>query len=436
MAVEEISVLQAMAAAQRREAENGTESALSELGPTLADLCRALVEGERYDEATTVGTELVSLARQLVERNANRYQKLLGRALSGLAGAHYFAGRPAEALPPLQEAVGLARPLQPGDGDGAMDLANRLSNLGDVLNELGHTHEALAAAEEAVDVVRTVFDRGPSEHADLAIYLAEYSSLLSDLGRTEEALTNQTEAVALLAGLCQVDREEYLGLFASELNQLAIWQGDANRDEQAAVTSAKHVAVCREMAASGQPDTDARLASAFKGHLLRLYALQRWHEALAVAQERVELVRRLAAEPSTADRTVRFAELAHALSDVAKFSIRVDRHAEAFSAGGEAIELYRATLTDLDDYGRYRYSQTLLNYADTLSVRERYADAMRAAADATHVFLDLDTDEYLADHREALLRFTQHATSAGKHDIARSATMRAHVIEQVLGRSD
>jgi tetratricopeptide (TPR) repeat protein len=93
----------------------------------------------------------VAIRRELAEAYPDRYRPYLARSLSNLGNRLSALGRPAEALPPTQEAVALYRELAETYPDRYRPhLARSLSNLGVwFFSALGRVSEAKEAKQEA-----------------------------------------------------------------------------------------------------------------------------------------------------------------------------------------------------------------------------------------------------------------------------------------------
>ena len=88
----------------------------------------------------------MAICRELAAAYPDRYRPDLARSLTNLGVRFSELGRPAEALPPAQEAVAIHRELAAAYPDRYRpDLARSLSNLGIQFSELGRPAEALPA---------------------------------------------------------------------------------------------------------------------------------------------------------------------------------------------------------------------------------------------------------------------------------------------------
>lgn len=397
----------------------------------LFDVAYELGEAERYDEQLAAWEQLVPLCREKDDPSWGKRD--LGFALAGLGITLFTLDREAEAVAPLREAVSIARKLVADDAAQAPTLARWLNWLSDSLAAEGRSHEALAAAEEAVAIGRGLIDI-PSNRRALADYLADFSRLLTTLGRVDEALASQQEAVAQLSRLSQVEPDIHSSRLARALRGLVLRQRKAGSLEQAAATALEYVTICRGLVASQQAGAEGMLADALELRMSQLRALDRPHEALDAANEWLEVARRLAADAPADDRSAR-QSLGEALQWVATICRRLGRHGEVLTVGGEAINYFRTIFPLLDDYGRYVFADTLLDYANALAVHRRPIDAVRAAWDAVAILRELGRElphKHMSSLRFGLLYLADFAAAAGNLQLATSATYEAQAIERTL----
>ena len=125
-----------------------------------------------------------------------------------LAMALIRVGRPSQALPAAEEAVGAYRVLAHTDPDQFRgDLAGSLQHLGAVFSELGRDANALPLAEEAATIYRQLADTDPGRYlSGLAVSLESIGVWYSRLARLSQALPAALEAVGIwrqLAGRIQ-----------------------------------------------------------------------------------------------------------------------------------------------------------------------------------------------------------------------------------------
>ena len=142
--------------------------------------------------AVEIGELAVNGLRTTAESNPETHRPPLAAALKGLATTLTDTGRPAEGLPPIEEAVTIYRDLAAADPTRFLpDLAGSLRRWAGLLAEGG---EVEAAAE--------LFDRALAEHAPSGwrrgVVLLERARWHSGAGWIVRAVADVAEAVALL----------------------------------------------------------------------------------------------------------------------------------------------------------------------------------------------------------------------------------------------
>ncbi|MFB7905942.1 tetratricopeptide repeat protein [Kitasatospora sp. NPDC056076] len=205
-----------------RATQPGPRDASPAPWPRIEELAhRAGEQSARGDVAGALAThrEAVTYCRGLRQDDS--------RAVLGLAAALHdlglflgTIGRPAEAVQPLTEAIGLHRRLlQSSPGPIRPLLANSLDALGTRLGACGRHRDALAATAEAVEQMRLVVDAPPgpplpdpdAPARELARILNNLSIRHADLERHEDAHTASRESVARYRGIT-VPEDELSGL--------------------------------------------------------------------------------------------------------------------------------------------------------------------------------------------------------------------------------
>jgi tetratricopeptide (TPR) repeat protein len=183
-----------LAAAQRirRELPPGTDrQTLARWASTCGLL---LSQAGRPADALPPTQEAVATYRELAAALPDRYRPDLADALSDLGAWYSALGRPADALPPTEEAVAIRRELAAALPDRYRpDLADALSDLGVSYYELGRPADALPPTEEAVTTYRELAAALPDRYRPaLARALTNLREVLARLG-----LDNECEAVRI-----------------------------------------------------------------------------------------------------------------------------------------------------------------------------------------------------------------------------------------------
>jgi tetratricopeptide (TPR) repeat protein len=230
-----------------------------------------------------------------------------------------------------------------------------LITLGRALSLLGRYEDEMAADAEAAQLYRRLAEADPDRHrADLATAVNNLAIGLARMERHEEARTAAEEATAYYRQLADINPAVHLLGLAASLNTLSLRLMALEQYPEATAASEEAVRIVRQLGAMG-----------------------RSKEALAAAQETVDLYRDLAAGSPDVYRP----GLASALANFAYIAARVRRNlVRAEQYGKEAILLFRDLAEQSPDafvrqmIAAYR---TQINVYDTMG-REDDAATLRA----------------------------------------------------------
>ncbi|WP_405843567.1 tetratricopeptide repeat protein [Streptomyces platensis] len=344
----------------------------------------------------------VATHRAQAEADADpRYRLALARSQCALGELLAKVERPDEALPHVEEAVDLCRPL--ADTELARHravLAMCLGVLGELLTALVRPAAAQAAKDEAAalerepaDIVafyRELAEADPDRgRPALAAALHYQASWLKQHDRPDAALPLVEEAIALRRGLAEADADPLRRIaLARSLCFLGELLGQLDRPAEGLPLVAEAVELRRDLAAA---DTDPRrgiaLALFLRAHCRLLLQLDRPAEALPFAREAVRLWRRVA-ESEAGDRRYR-AGLAVSLHTLGELLAKLDRPAEGLPYAEEAVDLHRAGIGLL---GRHRLAGALRTLGDVLAALDRPAEAQAAQDEATALDGETEAD--------------------------------------------
>ena len=151
---EEGLVYAAEAVRTRRALAPGDPRARVKLGRSLAQAGRLRSAAGRPDEAVAPIEEAARIFRPMAQANPLGYAMLFAETLRSQSRALSAAGQPQEALASLEELARTLRPLVEADQSlvGPV-LADALEGLGKIRSELGQADEARAALEESVQLL-------------------------------------------------------------------------------------------------------------------------------------------------------------------------------------------------------------------------------------------------------------------------------------------
>jgi len=228
----------------------------------------------RHEEALAAGQEAVNIRRVLAHGQPEPLALTLAASLNNFANFLAELGRHEEALAAGQEAVNIRRRLVGGmffelTSDQALSLGQELanmhhdiasatakasrpglalslSNIANLLSELGRHEEALAAGKEGLNIRRDLAQAGPEAFTpDLGKSLNSLAKVLSKLGRREEALAAEQEAVNIFRDLAQTRPEAFTPDLGISVNNLANFMSACGRHEEALVVGQEAVNLFR-----------------------------------------------------------------------------------------------------------------------------------------------------------------------------------------------
>jgi tetratricopeptide (TPR) repeat protein len=183
----------------RPQATAGLAASLSNLAPRLSELGQPA-------KALKPAAEAVELYRREEDNPEG-----LATALHSLGAIFADLKRPADAMPHLQEAIGIRNQLaqsQPRIHD--VDLACSLVTLGKCLSHQERYREALAKTRRGIRLLRRAVKRGEDfVFPRLAATLSNEAHQLRELGQPQAALSAAEEAVRLLTPFVLANPEQH-----------------------------------------------------------------------------------------------------------------------------------------------------------------------------------------------------------------------------------
>ncbi|MFC7590283.1 tetratricopeptide repeat protein [Nonomuraea antimicrobica] len=267
----------------------------------LANLSLHLTDLGRPAEALPLIQEAVAICRELTAASPDRYRPDLAASLTNLGNCFSELGRPDKALPVTQEAVTIRRELTAASPERYRpDLAASLTNLGNRLAELGRPAEALPATEEAVTIRRELTAASPERYRpDLATSLTNLGIHFAALGRPDKALPVTQEAVTIYRELTAVSPDRYRPVLAASLTNLGNCFSELGRPDKALPATQEAVTIRRELTAVSPERYRPDLATSLTNLGVHFAVLGRPDKALPATEEAVTTYRELAiASPS------------------------------------------------------------------------------------------------------------------------------------------
>jgi tetratricopeptide (TPR) repeat protein len=269
-----------LAAAAGAEDCPGYPSLPSRIAVTVAELALA----HHRSQASGGGRVPVGLARALTD---------LGLSLAAI-------GRPADAVAPLREAVGVARQGRAAEsGRGRPDLARALGNLAFGLAEARRPAEAIVIRQEVAGLLGELARDDPAAYRlPLAANCKDLALDLTDAGQHEEAIRAAEQAVGHFTELAAADPGKYVPWLAKSLSASARALARGGRAGEALAASQRAVDHIRPLladSAADGPDLFDAYAEALRNLSADLADAGRLGEAVAITEEAVGAHQRLAA---------------------------------------------------------------------------------------------------------------------------------------------
>ncbi|MFJ6062667.1 tetratricopeptide repeat protein [Streptomyces tendae] len=351
--------------------------------------------------------EAVAILRPLAETDPAAHRPGLAASLTILGNVLADLGRRQEALAASKEAAELYRHLVRTDAAARLpDLALALTNLAARLYQSGRGHEAIAPAQEAVSIRRRLAEADPGAYLPhLALSLSNLGGHFAEVGRLHESLAPVEEAVELYRQLAATSPALYLRPFAASLHNLGNSLSDLGRRREALAPSEEAVAIGRRLVEANPAAYTPSLALALTLLSYRYAEGGRNREAVAPAEEAVELYRRLVGAGGAAHQ----AGLARALAALSVRLRNVGHRAEAKAPAEEAVGLYRQ-LTEVDPVVyQADLAYTLSNGLGILPV-----DRLREGVDLYRRLVEADPDRYASRFGQSLINLSMGLANVGR----------------------
>lgn len=268
-----------------------------DLAMALSNLGALLVASGRLDEAQAAVEEAVVLLRELTEVDAVHEVRLI-QALVNLSKVHMEGERLAELITAAEEAVARCRELPTANQVWhRLDVVRALTNLGSGYSLAGRTAEGVELLAEAVELSRLLAAVNGAHRAELASTLLGLTLAHIECGQTDEAVSVVTESVAILGELTEAHPLVHGPTMALAADELADLQRRAGNREDAAAAAGLKVLACRRLIEAGAEPREplvVRVGAALERQGEDLEAAGRLEDLLVVRQQQIEVARELA----------------------------------------------------------------------------------------------------------------------------------------------
>ncbi len=323
----------------RQRVAGDRERFLPDLAMSLNNQSIRLAQAGRPAEGLASIEEAVTHYRGLAEADPERFLPDLASALNNQSNLLAGAGRPAEGLASIEEAVTHYRGLAEADPERFLpNLASALNNQSNLLAGAGRPAEGLASIEGAVQHYRRLAE-ADAQHflPDLAMSLNNQSNRLGDVGRPAEGLALIEEAVTHYRRLAEADPERFLPDLAMSLNNQSNRLGDVGLPAEGLALIEEAVTLYRRLAEADPQRFLPDLAGSLNNQSIRLGEVGLPAEGLGPIEEAVRYRRELA----EADPQRFLPSLASALNNQSTRLGEVGRPAEGLPLIEEAVTHHR-----------------------------------------------------------------------------------------------
>lgn len=330
-----------------------------------------------HEQALVANKAALTFYRQLAQAQPEHFLADVARVLQNQSMEWSALAQTRQAVSASEESIAITRGLV------AADPQSHTAALARALVTLSQTQvvdddaeaRALAAAEEAVALLRPLALRQPGRfQSALADALQAQFECLRWSPRDDAARAASNEAIALLRGL-QARSGGVADELSRALRRRAQWLGHSDRHEEALVVQTQADAIGPPL-----PDEASEYAAMRHDAYVRLRGRGRLEEALRELRTAVSAYREVVARRPEASP-----QLAIALTNLSAMLSGQRRHAEALSAGAEAVALARGLAEAQPGAFEADLASALHNQSVALSALGRHQEASRAIEEAAAI---------------------------------------------------
>ncbi|TFK17174.1 TPR-like protein [Coprinopsis marcescibilis] len=341
-------------------------------------LARSLGTAGRSVEALPLLQEAVGLyALRKDEKPETTMELEFAVCLAWLAQSVWHFGRPDDALPHVEEALTISRRLALSHvNEARVALTHPLETKRRVLGAMKQYSEACDIDVELVDLYRELAVGHPERFQyRLASALWNLASSLGNCKKNKEAIVVNQEAIGLLRK--SLDDS---GL-ATVLQNHVVYVGNAGRVDEAVKCGQEAVEIQRRLARDNPEEFNADLAHSLHNLALYLNGCGRATEAIPYSCDAIEILRGLAAKnPSIFDP-----DLASSLYNHVLYVRKTGRADEVVECCQEAVEIQRRLVRDNPEEFNADLAQSLHNLAYDLDVCGRAPEAVPYSCEAIEI---------------------------------------------------
>jgi tetratricopeptide (TPR) repeat protein len=438
---EALDAAQEAVALYRRLAETNADAYLPDVAGALNNLSYRLSYVSRHDEAVGAAQEAVALYRRLAETNADAYLPDVAGALNNLSNQlSRLRHRNDEALDAAQEAVALYRRLAETNADAYLpDVAGALNNLSTSLSRRHRRDEAVAGLEEALDIYRRLAEPNPDAYLpDVARTLNNLSNQLSRLRRHDEAVAAAQEALDTYRRLAETHIDAYLPDVARTLYNLSLHlkynsSSHSRRRDEAVAAAQEALEIYRRLAET-TPDINLPKAAKVLIHLAEMFVVSEGGEAVSVLEEAISIYQGLAQHrPETY-----LPDVASALIRLSNLQAGLGHRLEAAAASEQAVHIYRPLAQARPDAYLPSLGRVLSDHCQRLSGLGWRAEAVAASKEAVASYrclAEASPDRHLPALPGPLIALADQMVASGRNEEAAAAYQEAVAIRRCLAEA-
>lgn len=350
------------------------------LGNAYANVATSLRYAGEHERAIEAQHRAVETYRSLAA-SYPAYREDLAEKLTDLGNLFLETGRPERAEPLLREAVERARTVLSADEDArAAVLANALQVRGMTLSRLGDHRGALECSSESVALLRPLAERRPADFETSFIRASNHQALdLTRLGQVERGIEILHELLPRQKALLEA-RNPYFTLFhGMSLRNLGEMLRLAGRINTSLERTHESVSLHRKLAREHRPPAFRKqLAFSLQTHSASLSAADRDDKAMEAAQRTLEILSELDAPD---DRSLPD-DLAIARRNLGACLVNVGRAAEGVDALHQALESHRELALEHPQRYRPELMRTLQELGVALSRLGEHDESLRKLKEA------------------------------------------------------
>ncbi|TFK24742.1 TPR-like protein [Coprinopsis marcescibilis] len=355
-------------------------------------LGRCLYGANRYTEALPLLQEAVGLYTPYKDEKLDTTVELeFAASLTWLGICLYRLDYPDDALPHVEEAVTICRQLSfTQESKAGAALAHSLETKGYVLDKLKRYDEAYDIDMEVLDLYRQLVAGHPEKFQHrLGLALRNLAWSLDACKKHEEAVTVIQEEVELRRKMMERDTQISGADLAKSLQRQATYLNNAERKPEAVECCWEAVKVHRRLVQDNPEKFNAGLAASLHILASNLDDCGRVADAIPFSCEAIEIRRQLVAnDPSTFEPN-----LASSLDNHVLYARKAGRITEAVGYGRDAVEIRRRLVHDDPEKFNAGLANSLCGLASNLYYCGRVADAIPFSCEVIDIYRQLAAND-------------------------------------------